>query len=105
MFFLREGAGTHQRGLLRGEPERLPSGKGLKRSLKPMEGCRKGGKRIYESIHLPLMGFIDRKTEEYDQEMGDFDIDSAMESIVHKKEKTLLERAKNDLDGDLLWGS
>jgi len=66
------------------------------------------GKRIYKSVYFFLMKAVGGDFKERDDEMDEvkwFDIDEALKIIAYRNEKDVIERAKKELRGDLIWGS
>lgn len=66
------------------------------------------GVRVYKTVHFFLMEAMGGSTEEHDSEMDEvrwFGIDEALNVIGYRNEKDLIEKAKRELRGDLVWGN
>jgi len=65
-------------------------------------------KRIYKTVYFFLMEAISGDVNEHDHEMDEvrwFEIDEAINKIAYRNERDILEKAKKELRGDLIWGN
>ena len=66
------------------------------------------GRRIYKTVHFFLMEAVRENMEQRDNEMDEvhwFNLEDAIRKISYRNERDILERAKREMERDIIWGN